>query len=50
MKIAITYEMETAYGHKVVHGTTAYTLKEADELCQSIEKIGYKILDVTREE
>lgn len=50
MKIAITYEVETAYGHKVVHGVFARTLKEAEELCQSMEKLGYKILDVTREE
>lgn len=50
MKIAITYEVETAYGHKVTKGAFAYTPEEAEELCQSIEKIGYKILDVTREE
>lgn len=50
MKIYITYELETAYGHKDVHGAVAHSLKEAEELCQAIEKTGYKILDVTREE
>lgn len=50
MKISITYEIETAYGHKRTHGVVAHTFKDAEELCQNIEKLGCKILDVTREE
>ena len=50
MKIAITYELESANGSKVTHGVIAKSLEEAEEICQKIEKVGYKLLDVTREE
>lgn len=50
MKIAITYELESASGHKILHGVTAKSLEEAEKACQEIEKAGYKLLDVTREE
>ena len=50
MKIAITYKVETAAGHWNTHGIYAYTMQEAQELCESIEALGYKIVDVTREE
>ena len=50
MKIVITYEVESALGHKVKRGAVAYTFVEAEELCRSVERVGYKLLDVTREE
>lgn len=50
MKIVITYSLKSAAGVDIVKGCVAYSLKEAEELCQAIEKVGYKILDVTREE
>lgn len=45
MKYAITYELKTAYGNKSIKTAYAYTKSEAEEICNSIEKLGYKILD-----
>lgn len=43
MKYYIEYEIPTAGGHYRKNAATAYTKKEVDEICEAIEKLGYKI-------
>lgn len=50
MVIYIEYELETASGQKARHYIHVYSLKQAEETCKTIEKVGYKITMVCREE
>lgn len=49
MKIWITYEIPTARGNWSANTMTADTFDEAEEICEAVERNGYRLLDVTRD-
>lgn len=49
MIIMITYMVPTANGFWKEHYMTASSFEEAEEICEAIERNGYKLVDVTRD-
>ena len=45
--IEITYELLTANGNPIQRTIFVQTLGEAEYECQNIERVGYKLIDVT---
>lgn len=50
MIIRITYRFPIARDFWAEDMMTADTFEEADQICEAIERNGYEIVDVTREE
>ena len=49
MKILITYEFLTAHGFPTQNTMIADSFEKAEEICEKVERIGYKLIDVTRD-
>lgn len=49
MKIWITYKLRTANGAWRQEMVAAASLSEAEEICNKIDRIGYKLIDVSRD-
>lgn len=49
MKIYIEYEIPTTSGRKDINGTYKHSLQEAEDFCETLERIGCKIRMVNNE-
>lgn len=47
MTIQITYEFKTANGFPTRNSVLAHSLEEAENICKRVERVGYKLIDVT---
>lgn len=48
MRFDIVYEIPTAYGHTALKAAKAYSKEEAEEICKAIERVGYRLVDISR--